>query len=209
MTHEKINLAFEQFAILLEQRFANDVYTTEDSVRYMLFHCLTSYLDLNPADFIIEYSHSQILRAHIDMYILPKNEVPGLAFEFKYDRKIPSEMSINKTQRAGYAFADIFRLATFKSPYENLMRYFIYLTDREMAVYFQNPSNCLRDFFELDLGKHLSINREYVENHPKTFIKAAGKLIVPCGVTARFKKDFDQERWLRIYEIIYKGEKDE
>ena len=209
MTHEKINLAFKQFTILLEQRFTNDVYTTEDSIRYTLFHCLTSYLDITPTDVIVEYSHPQIPNAEIDTFVLPKNTLPGLVFEFKFDRKIPSDNNLNKTQRAGKVFLDVFRLARLKSQHENLIRYFIYVTDREMAVYFQNPSNHLRDFFELDIGKSLSIDREYIENHPKTFVKAAGKLIVPCGVSARLKKDFDQERWLRIYEIIYKGEKNE
>ena len=209
MTHEKINKVFEQFAIQLEQRFARRICTTEDSVRYTLFHCLTSYLDITPLDIVVEYPHSQIPKAMIDTYVLSKHELPGLIFEFKFDRKIPSHKNLNKTQRAGNVFSDIFRLVTFKSQHENLHRYFVYVTDKEMATYFRNPYNQLNDFFDLDLEKSISIERNYIENHPDTFIRAVGKPIVTCDVIARLKEDFDQGMWLRIYEVKYKGEKHE
>ena len=58
---------------------------------------------------------------------------PGLAVEFKYDREIPSEGSVNKTQRAGAAFHDLYRLTGITEKY---IRVFIYVASPAMNEYF-------------------------------------------------------------------------
>ena len=192
---------FKQFGELLEDRFSKQVYTTEDSVRYTLFHCFTNYGGIQPSEIILEYPHSHIPGAEVDTYIPQKNERSGLVFEFKFDREIPSGKNPPKTQKAGKVFADIFRLALFESHNKNIQRYFVYVTDKEMATYFQNKVNLLNDFFELANGNTLRIDRRYIEKHPKTFAKSVGEHVVDCEVVGCLRKEIVQAIWLRIYEI--------
>jgi len=190
---------FEQFAKLLENRFIKEVYTTEDSIRYTLFYCLTHYGKIHPSDIILEHPHSHISGAKIDTYIPPQNDRCGLAFEFKFDRKIPSERNSPKTQKAGRVFVDIFRLALFYSNNEKINRYFVYVTDKEMATYFCNQ---LDDFFNLAQGKILRIDEEYItKNRPNTFVNCVKNFIINCEVISRLRENFLSKIWVRIYEV--------
>jgi hypothetical protein len=192
---------FKQFVKLLADRFSKQVYTTHDSIRYSLFYCLTSYGKIHASDIILEYPHPHI-SGEVDTYIPPKSGGSGLVFEFKFDREIPSGKNPPKTQKAGKVFADIFRLALFESNNENIQRYFVYVTDKEMAIYFQNPSNHLDDFFDLTIGDTLRIDRRYIEeNHPNAFVKSVGSHIGNCEVVCHLRKEFTPKIWLRIYEI--------
>ncbi|KYH32459.1 hypothetical protein [Neomoorella mulderi] len=196
-----ITKVFEQFSKLLEERFSKQVYTTEDSVRYTLFYCLTNYVGIRPPDIILEYPHPEIRGAEIDTYIPPKNERSGLAFECKFDRESPSGKNPPKTQKAGKVFADIFRLARFKPANESIRRYFVYVTDKEMATYFQNPDNRLNDFFNLAPGDTCRINKGYIEKHPGTFVNSVGE-IVDCEVIGHLREKLVMsEMWIRIYEV--------
>ena len=201
MNSEMINLLFQGFGNLLENRFSKQVYTTEDSIRYTLFYCLTRKMQIHPSDIIQEYPHTHIPGAKIDTYIPPMEKRPGLIFEFKFNRKMPAGRNPAKSMKAGKVFADIFRLANFQTN-KNIRRFFIYITDRLMAVYFQNPSNKLQDFFNLNPRDILRIDRAYVEEgHPKTFIKNVGNNIVDCEVLCHFNKFIKSNIWIRIYEV--------
>ncbi len=78
---QSVDEAFRLFAELLEERFNREIFTTEDSVRYTLFHCLTKSMSLSPSDIILEEAHPSIPRAEVDMHILANNEVPEIFFE--------------------------------------------------------------------------------------------------------------------------------
>lgn len=199
MDNQPIDDAFSLFSNLLEERFKKSVYTTEDSVRYTLFHCLTRYLDLNPSDIILEQAHPLIPRAEVDMHILAGNGVPEMYFEFKYDRVGPCEKNAPRPQKAGKVFADIFRLALISS---DSKRYFVYITDGEMAAYFMNTQNRLSDFFNLRLNDHLMVNSDYVENHCDTFVKSSGNNVESCKIKCTLGKKVREDIWVRIYEII-------
>jgi len=196
----KVNKIFQQFAELLEERFSKGAYTTEDSLRYTLFYCLTYYSKVHPSEIILEFPHNFISGAEVDAYIPPKDGCCGLVFELKFDREIPSGKNSPKTQKAGKAFADIFRLALFASK-EDIRRYFVYVTDREMATYFQNPSNQLDDFFNLVPNKTLRVDKKYISNHPATFIQSVGKNVINCEIACMLNRNIRSEIWLRIYEI--------
>jgi len=201
MNPETINLLFQGFADFLEDRFSKQVYTTEDSIRYTLFYYLTQKMHIHPSDIIIEYPHTHIPRAKIDTYIPPMEKRPGFIFEFKFNRKMPGGRNPAKSMKAGKVFADIFRLADFQTD-NNIRRFFVYITDRLMAVYFQNPSNKLQDFFNLIPGNVLRIDRAYVqEGHPKTFIKNIGKNIVNCDVICHLNRSLKSNIWIHIYEV--------
>jgi len=192
---------FRQFSNLLEDRFSKSVYTTEDSIRYTFYYCLTIYGGIPPSEVIVEYPHPHIAGAEVDIYIPQKDRRPRLVFEFKFDREIPSGKNINKTQRAGKVFSDIFRLARIQLHNKNIQRYFVYVTDREMAIYFKNPSNHLNNFFDLAIGETLRIDKKYIENHPGTFIKSVGKHVVDCRVACLLREELIKRIWVRIYEI--------
>ena len=195
----RINDIFHQFAELLNDRFFKNIYSTEDSIRYTLFYCLTQAEEIHPSDIILEYPHPRIPGARIDTYIPPTDKRNGLVFETKFDREIPSRKNSPRTQKAGRVFADIIRLAHFS--HENVQRYFIYITDKEMAVYFQNRANRLDDFFNLNQKDTLSLNRSYIENHNRTFIATAGKRIIDCEVVSIPSRNIRDEIWIRIHEI--------
>uniref|UniRef100_A0A7C5Z2W5 Restriction endonuclease n=1 Tax=candidate division CPR3 bacterium TaxID=2268181 RepID=A0A7C5Z2W5_UNCC3 len=201
MNNVTIDKIFEQFTELLEDRFSKQVYTTEDSIRYSLFYCLTNYGRIHPSDVILEYPHPHFSGAKVDTYIPPQNGHFGLVFEFKFDREIPSSKNPPKTQKAGKVFADIFLLVLFKPDNKNVRSYFVYVTDKEMATYFQNPSNQLDNFFNLMPGDILKIDRKYIEKHPRIFVKSVGSNIVDCEVLCYLRKEFPSEIWVRIYEI--------
>jgi len=195
-----IDEIFQQFAKLIEERFYKKVYTTEDSIRYTLFYCLTRSGGIHPSDIILEYPHPRIPRAKIDTYISPKNEYSELVFEFKFDRGIPSGNTSPRTQQAGKIFADIFRLALFELN-DNVQRYFVYVTDNEMATYFQNLSNQLNDFFNLTFGNILKIDKQYIEKLPNTFTESLGNNVIDCEIVCRLNKELESKFWVRIYEI--------
>ncbi|TET89624.1 MAG: hypothetical protein E3J35_09450 [Methanomassiliicoccales archaeon] len=201
MDDDVLGAILKRFAELLDDRFSKEVFTTEDSVRYTLFYCLIREGGIHPSDVILEHPHPQIPRAEVDLFIPPKDGSPGLVFEFKFDREMPSGRNQNKTQKAGKLFADIYRLNLFAVE-GNIRRFFVYVTDREMAVYFRNPSNALQDFFGLKSGEALTVDRSYIETHPKTFVDSAGAETINCDLAGRLNEDLESQIWVRVYETM-------
>jgi hypothetical protein len=151
----------------------------------------------------LEYPHPVIERAKVDAYVPGRNGRSALAVEFKFDRTIPSRTNQPRPQKAGAVFADIFRLALVPLEGRSDTRsrlYFVYVTDREMATYFQNPSNALQDFFNLAPDNNLIIDGSYVRRQSQTFVHAAGR-IVDCEVANRTRTEFEAEFWLRVHEV--------
>ena len=201
---------YQEFSFLLHNRLSKKIHTTEDSIRYTFFHCLTNSGQFLPSDIIVEYplkhrdehnmeGSSKNSHEKIDTYIPPKNDKIGLAFEFKYDREIPSGKNSPKTQNAGSIFNDVFRLASFKRE-ENLHRYFIYVTKKGMGTYFNN-SQCLADFFNLPTGTTYNLDQTTFDNLAFSFRNKV-KTFVPCTIIGVFKYNNAPDFWLRIYEII-------
>lgn len=195
-----IENTLHQFSKLLEKRFQKEIFTTEDSIRYTFFHCLVNYAKLLPSDIILEYPHPSIPNAKVDAYVPSQNERPELVFEFKFDRAIPSGRNTPKPQKAGKIFADIMRLSLFPSG-TKVNRYLIYVTDEEMASYFQNESNRLDDFFNLRPQQTLRVNKAYTNKHCRTFAKSAGSNSISCEIKCLLSEQFETATWLRVYEI--------
>lgn len=191
---------FQDFSKELEKRFSFSIYTTEDSVRYTLFYCLAQS-GYKPIDIVLEYPHPSIPNARVDTYIpMKEGRKGGIVFEFKFDRAIPSGKNTPRTQKAGKVFADLFRLALFNNN-SPLSKYFIYVTDEEMATYFTNPSNKLDPFFQLLPEKTLQINHSFFDNYSSTFKNSIGIHIADFSLKCVFKKDYSSNYWLRIYQV--------
>lgn len=191
---------FDNFAKLLEERLRNGVFTTEDSVRYTFFLALLEAKYCKHTDIILELPHPSIPKAEVDLFIQAAESHPATAFEFKYDRPIPSEKNAPRTQKAGAVFKDLFRLA--RVPKETAtQRFFIYLTAQEMAVYFRNPGNNLLSFFELPEGQCYSLATNFVLGQAATFQNVVGNWPVDCQLTGAFLKNLTSKHYLRIYQI--------
>ena len=93
---------FSQFADLLDVRFRNEIYTTEDAVRYTMFASML-YQDIPSDSLSFEHPHPTLKRAKIDTWLQIDGEKP-IAIEFKYDRGIPSGRNLPGPQKPAVYF---------------------------------------------------------------------------------------------------------
>ena len=193
-----MNKILIEFSSLLKERLG-EVFTTEDSVRYTFFLALMKTSHISHKDVILEYPHPNIPNARIDTYIPSFQQKNGLVIEFKYDRKIPSGKNVPRPQKAGKIFYDIYRLIQFDiNPNEE--KWFIYLTDDEMANYLKNQRNLLDDFFELQIGKTLTVDKDYFLSKSMTFQNSVGHSFC-TGLLCIWRDSLPAGHELRIYKI--------
>lgn len=191
----------EEFSSLLEIRLHNNVYTTEDSVRYTFFIALLKKANIAPHEVILECPHPKISRAEIDTYVPSTAERAGLVVELKYDRQLPSGRNQKRTENAGKLFNEIFRLTQFDTD-PNATLLVIYFTDKEMANYLRNPTNGLVDFFELQVGEVLIIDDNYISTKSATFRGVIGGSI-NREIKAIWSEKMPNQHEVRVYEILH------
>jgi len=230
---KKMYSVFERFASLVEERLRAIVekcselekihQESEDTIRYMMFHALTTVGGIDPLDVYLEYPHPEVPNrkyAKLDTFVAAKENRPALAFEMKFKTKIPSRNNIPRSQIAGSAFADLLRLASFRvKSSEKTKRYFVYVVDDEMIGYYRNPRNCLEEFFDLETNKGFKLTKDYILFKNKTKTEKRAKWLIrgvessmgePTNwpeptVICRFRRDFDfgsNRIVIRIYEVV-------
>ncbi|WP_175059859.1 hypothetical protein [Thermococcus sp. 2319x1] len=230
---KKMYSVFERFASLVEERLKaivegrselEEIYQeSEDAIRYMMFHALTTVGGVNPINVYLEYPHPEVPNrnyAKLDTFVAAKENRPALAFEMKFKTRIPSRNNIPRSQIAGSAFADLLRLASFRvKSNEKTKRYFVYVVDDEMIGYYRNPRNCLEEFFDLETNKGFKLTKDYIFFKNKTKTEKRAKWLIrgvessmgePTNwpeptVICRFRRDLDfgnKEMAIRIYEIV-------
>jgi hypothetical protein len=173
--------AFVEFSRLLCERLSLGIPTTEDTIRYTLYVALTTSGGLKHTDLTLEYPHPALPGAKVDTVISAAAGRGSAAFEFKYDRANPGGSNQNRTQRAGKALIDLFRLV--KVPAEvAAAKYFVYVTDSEMAGYFRNPANRLHELFELAEGAQHALGPGSFQGYSRTLIALAGPFASECVV---------------------------
>jgi len=189
---------YKSFNEILKKRLQNNVFTTEDSVRYSFFAALLRQPSFDPNDIIMEYPHNRIKKAQVDTYI-PNYEGKEVIIEFKYDRAIPSGKNVPGPQKAGKHFNDMSRLLDFDTSLPAI-RLFVYLTDSEMVSYLRNPSNNLVAYFDMVPKSRFEIDEAFFRNKSKTFQSSSGgvlKAIINCDWTSQLPHSHE----LRIYNI--------
>lgn len=190
---------YKSFNEILKNRLQDNVFTTEDSVRYSFFAALLRGPSFDPNDIIMEYPHNRINKAQVDTYI-PNYDGKEVIIEFKYDRAIPSGKNAPRPQKAGKHFNDMSRLLDFSTSLPAI-RLFVYLTDSEMASYLRNPSNNLVDYFDMIPKSRLEIDEGFFRNKSKTFQSSSSggvlKAIIHCDWTSQLPQGHE----LRIYNI--------
>lgn len=195
-----MNEVLRVFSALIDERIVSGVFTTEDSVRYTFFLALLEAKFCKHTDIILEMPHPTIPKAEVDLFIQGRDNRPATAFEFKYDRPIPSEKNAPRTQKAGAVFKDLFRLA--RVPKETAtQRFFIYLTTQEMAEYFRNPVNNLVSFFELPEGQCYALAPKFVLGQAATFQNVVGSWPIGCQLTGAFRRNLSKQHFLRIFVV--------
>jgi hypothetical protein len=191
---------FELFAKLLSERLIAKVAMTEDSIRYTFFYALLSSGAFNHTEVIIEQQHPVIKKRQIDFVISPRDDRPSIAFEFKYDRTIPSKRNLNKTNRAGMVFNDLIRLAYIPEA-TAARKYFVYVTDLQMASYFKNPNNGIAGLFDLAMGQSFQVDTTFVNTRPPSFRTKISCDPIAFDVVGYLACDLGEEHFLRVYEI--------
>jgi hypothetical protein len=161
-----INQVLKQFSEYLNIRLENDRNCTEDSVRYTFFASLLKSTNISPHEIFLEYPYNTQNKLKLDVYVNSKLFGSRLAIEFKYDRKNPSGQNSNRTQKAGSLFNDISKLRNFDSR-EKLLRFLIYLTDDEMAVYLSGRHDILKKFLILKRKKISTLGRQVFQKCQK------------------------------------------
>lgn len=195
-----LDAPFKAFATLLEERFAAGVHTTEDTVRYTFYAALTASGAVRHTEVTLEYRHPAIPGAEIDTLIQPQNGSAVCALEFKFDRANPSGTNQNRTQRAGAVIADMMRLAQVPDTLAPT-RYFVYVTDGEMARYFKNQANRLHTLFDAPDATPTSIGAASFEGFSKTLVARIGNQVCPCTVTSVFAADLPTGHAIRVWAI--------
>lgn len=196
----KLQEAFVEFGRLLEERLSLGIITTEDTIRYMLYVALTTSGGLNHTDLTLEYPHPTLERAKVDTVIRETAGRESMAFEFKYDRANPGGSNQNRTQRAGKALIDIFRLVRVPSNVAT-GKYFVYVTDAEMAGYFRNPVNRLHSLFELADGATFALSVGGFAGYSRTLVTMLEPMACTCIVSRVFAADLPANHCVRIFRV--------
>jgi len=192
--------AFAEFGRLLNERLSLGVLTTEDTIRYALYFALTTTGGLKHTDLTLEYPHPTMTGAKVDTIIAAAVGRESVAFEFKYDRANPGGSNQNRTQRAAKALIDLFRLV--KVPADvTAAKYFVYVTDTEMAGYFRNPVNRLHELFELAEGAEHPLGPDSFQGFSRTLTTMVEPLVSACVVARVFAADLAANHCVRIFRV--------
>lgn len=180
---------------MLSERLKIGTPTTEDSVRFTFFAAMLKE-GVNPSHVIIEYPHPNLPRKKIDMWISPKSGSKGVSIEFKYNRGA----SVNQPRplQAGKALHDLHRMSQLGP---DMHRIFVYLTDTEMASYFNNARNGLSAFFGASVGSKTAIGPSHLQNLSAT-LRNAADLRTDIQVQTLCNAHLHSDHHLRVWEIV-------
>ena len=173
---------------------------SEDQVRYALFTAIREYAGIGDNEIQLECPHPGIKGAKLDSF-LPSSEGRGAcAWELKYDRATPSGKNQPRSNKAGSLLNDFFRLAALRDTVE-IERIVIYLTDSEMASYFQNPCNRLDALFNLGSGARFKIDDNLLAPLARSVRIKVKAPITPCYAIGKFAAALPRDHQLRLYEV--------
>jgi hypothetical protein len=191
---------FILFSNLINERILDGAHMSEDNVRYSYFLSANQVGKINHTDIYLEYPHPNLPGKEIDSYIIGDSYPKGVAIEFKYDRSNPGGTNQNRTQRAGSFLADLFRLNLVPTSTAE-EKYFVYLTDKEMASYFLNPQNKLSRLYNLNYEQDYLLDIDLVNSLAKSASNQVKNLVSPCRIQGFFKKDLVQGHQLRVLSV--------
>lgn len=190
---------YELFSEFLAERIKSKQHLTEDSVRYSFFCAALETTDIKQHEIILELPHpdkENFKSKEIDTHVLASDSRPELYIEFKFHR---GSMSTSpKPQKAGTLFKDFSRLSAIES--ENSRSFVIYLTDDEMAKYFDTHKKVYSDFWNQKAGRSFNYDDVFIKNTSATFIKTS-EVLHKAKIDVVFDSLIGAEHHLRVFEI--------
>jgi hypothetical protein len=187
---------YHLYVEFLENRIRSQQYITEDSVRYAFFNAALQTTEIKQHEIILELPHPKFTGKEIDTYVQAEGNRPEIFCEFKFHRV--SNSTSPTTQKAGSLFKDISRLSAIKS--ENCSCFVIYLTDAEMAKYFEKNSENHSHFWDLPMGSDFIYDDGFVAKTANTFQKSSDELH-RARVKIEFSAQLSKDYHLRVFEI--------
>lgn len=194
---------------------------TEDNIRYYWFASMLKQ-DKELNNYVLEHPYNNEPKLELDL--LYKGPQAHLCFEMKFHRN-STNTTYPQTDAAGAIFSDINRLPFFQTGdnskvRQEIIRYFLYITDDRMHSYLSNISETkslseyregLQKFYTANIGESFSII--YPEDTPITFFKKLRRFnnteTSSPKITLVEKEDFhcdsnsfkDNECHIRLYRI--------
>lgn len=78
-------------------------------------------------------------------------------------------------------------------------RFSLYLTDREMADYFSNPTNGLDQLFNLPGGQQIRFGPEQLQHLAKTLKERVRDAHQSLTLVGFFSRELLGDNWVRVY----------
>ncbi len=187
---------FERYAEFLADRMASKQHLTEDSVRYSFFFAALETTNIKQHEIVLELPHPAFEKKEIDTYVLPTEGRAAQYIEFKFHRVAKS--SSPKPQKAGSLFKDFGRLASVKA--KNTRCLVIYLTDGEMAEYFDKHEAAYSGFWSKPIGYTFSYDEAFLSKTRATVRKVCGD-VHHADVTVVYSAALPGNFHLRVFEV--------
>lgn len=187
---------FERYAEFLKERLASKQHLTEDSVRYSFFFAALDTTNIKQHEIVLELPHPAFEKKEIDTYVLPAEGRAAYYIEFKFHRV--SNSSSPKPQKAGSLFKDFGRLSTVRSDGARCL--VVYLTDGEMAKYFDKHQAAYSDFWSKPVGGSFCYDDDFLSKTRNTVRKVCGD-VHHADVTVIFSASLPGDFHLRVFEI--------
>lgn len=168
------NNTFDHYANFLKDRLSTKQHLTEDSVRYSFFFAALETTGIQQHEIILElpHPHPKFESKEIDTYILPTASRMEHYIEFKFHRSARSTSA--KPQKAGSLFKDFGRLAAVKTQQSRCL--VVYLTDAEMAEYFDKHRIAFSAFWDQQMGSSFPYDEHFISNTRNTVKNVCGEV---------------------------------
>jgi hypothetical protein len=190
------DIAWNALAGLLESRLVpSSTFSEED-----LCHCVVESLEslgMFPKGLVrLNYPHPSFDSKRIDLFLPPFSGQDAIACELKYDRGIPSGYSQPRSMKFGSLLNDLIRLGHFRGA--GIERFSVYVTDREMLGYLQNPRNGFASLFGNQEWPGLVDNSMFLDSRGASVRKMIKVPIVECSVFCVLSQDVGRNHLLSV-----------
>jgi hypothetical protein len=190
--------AWDALTEVLQRRLLTSPKLSEEDLRYCVVEAIES-VGMSPKGSIhLNYAHPTFAGKRIDLFLPAYSEQDAIACELKYDRAIPSGHNQPRSMKAGAMLNDFLRLAHFRAT-TGVERFLVYLTDKEMLAYLQNPKNGFAAFFSDQEWPFLAITSSFLRARAPSVRKMIKVPDIECSVFSALSRDVGQEHHLAVF----------
>lgn len=189
---------WDALAEVLRTRLLISPKLSEEDLRYCAVEALESFGMFPKGSVHLNYQHPSFDGKRIDLFLPAFSGQDAIACELKYDRAIPSGYNQPRSMKAGAMLNDLLRLAHFRAT-TDVERFLIYLTDREMLDYFQNPQNGFAPLFSGPKWSLLVITSSFLDGRAPSVRKMIKVPDIDCSVFTALSRDVVQNHHLSVF----------